>query len=80
MSSCTHTGDDCQKRSLICGLNRKYLKLAFQSLYFRVFVLYNSEDSFVAIVTSYRIMLNVVNSNAHKVIAGFFLSPDPEVT
>jgi hypothetical protein len=27
-----------------------------------------------------RFLRNNVHSNAHKVIAGFFLSPDPEVT
>jgi hypothetical protein len=58
----THTDDECHQRSLICGLNRRYLTIAFQSLYFRVFVLYKSDSGFVAILTSCRIMLNGVHS------------------
>ena len=61
VSSWTHTGDDCHKKSPFCGLKRRYLTLAFQSLYFRVFVLYNSDAGFVAIVKSCRIMLNGVH-------------------
>ena len=49
MSSRTHAGDDCHKRSLMYGFNRRYLMLAFQSQYFHVFVLYNSDASLVAI-------------------------------
>jgi len=62
VSSWTHTDDDCHNRSLIGGSNRRFLTLAFRSLHFRVFVLHNSDDGFVAIVTSCRIMLNGVNS------------------
>jgi len=61
VSSWTRTVD-CQKRSPFCGLDRRYLTLAFQSLYFRVFVMYNSDAGFVAIVKSCRIMLNGVHS------------------
>ena len=57
MSSWTHTGDDCHKRFPFCGLTIRYLTLAFQSYYFRVFVMY----SFVAVVKSCRIMLNGVH-------------------
>ena len=62
MSSWTHTGDECQKRSLICGFKRIYLTLAFQFSYFHVFVLYNSDAGCVTIVESCRIMQNVVHS------------------
>jgi len=62
VSSWTHTSDDCQKRSPICGLKGRYLTLVFQSSYFHVFVLYNSDAGFVTIVKSCRIMYNVVHS------------------
>jgi len=55
------SSDDCHRRSPFCGLKRRYLKLSFQSLYFRVFVLHNSDAGFVAIVKSCRIMFNGVH-------------------
>ena len=61
MSSWTHTVDDCHKRSPFCGLKRRYLTLAFQFYNFRVFVLYNSDAGFVAIIKSCRIMFNGVH-------------------
>jgi len=57
-----HSVDNCHKRSPFCGLNKRYLTLAFQSLYFYVFVLYNSDAGFVAVVRSCTIMLNGVHS------------------
>jgi len=62
MSSWSHTVDDCHKGSPFCRLNRRNLTLAFQSQYFRVFVLYNSDAGFVEIVKSCRITLNGVHS------------------
>jgi len=56
VSSWTNLGDECHKRSPICGLKRRYLTLAVQSSYFHVFVLYNSDSVFVTIVKSCRIM------------------------
>jgi len=56
VSSWTHTGDECRKRSPICELKRRYLTLAFQSSYFHVFVLYNSDAAVVTIVKSCRIL------------------------
>jgi len=61
VSSWTHTVDGCHKRSPFCGLKRRYLMFAFQSSHFRVFVLYNSDAGFVAIVKSCRIMLSGVH-------------------
>jgi hypothetical protein len=52
MSSWTRTGDDCH--------NRSPLDACFQSLYFSVFVLYNTDVGFVAVVKSCRIVLNGV--------------------
>ena len=62
MSSWTHTVDDCHKRSPLCSLNKRNLTLAFQSQYFRIFVLYNSDAGFVTTVKYRRIMLNAVHS------------------
>jgi len=47
MSGWTHSVDDRHKRSPFCGLNRRYMTLAFQSNYFHVSVLYNSDAGFV---------------------------------
>jgi len=61
VSSWTHTGDDCHKRSPFCVLKRSYLTLSFQSYYFHVFVLHNSDTRSIAVVKFCRIMLNGVH-------------------